>query len=509
MKFVALFPVTALCAAFMLASCADTQPQPPAGIPAELREIIEANRAIAFPDFHPDFHDIASSLLTQDFDAETFENVSDILRRMRSQNLVNQHTVYDAADLDAYITRAEAAWEIRFLFDLLKHAYAGYQYFGGDGVFLPLRDSMLEQLAQMPDPLQVSSYLRSVLFPAFFGAVTDFHFVINGMGIARRQYWPHICEDFTLRRRNGDNFVVEIDGAAYNVIKTKAACGKPVDGILPTLTREGEFAWAFGRFASVNDLGVEEMSAVLENAATGERRVLPVSLPRLPLYFPSSEPMFETRMEGDVMVVVNRTLRGAGSREQFFRLGLDLQNEPALVLDLRGHRGGNAELARAWVDGFTRRWPRHDIMLNRFSLESSIAAILHGGTALPEEAVMPAWVPRDFSQISFSVIPNDNLVIVLTDNRVGSAGDMFVGFLRQLENALFVGTNTQGALVTSRFPTITLPYSGIVIQFGTCLHLRPDLSQFEGRGFMPDLWVPPGESLERVLAFIERYGLNR
>jgi len=26
---------------------------------------------------------------------------------------------------------------------------------------------------------------------------------------------------------------------------------------------------------------------------------------------------------------------------------------------------------------------------------------------------------------------------------------------------------------------------------------------------MPDLWVQPEESLQRALAFIERYGLNR
>jgi len=39
--------------------------------------------------------------------------------------------------------------------------------------------------------------------------------------------------------------------------------------------------------------------------------------------------------------------------------------------------------------------------------------------------------------------------------------------------------------------------------------VHPDLSQFEGVGFLPDLWVPPGEALDRVLAFIERYGLNK
>jgi len=491
--------------AFLLASCADLQP--PAGIPAELREIIEANRAIAFPDFHPDFHDIASSFLTQDFDAETFENLSDILRKMHSQNFASRRAANEAADLDAYITRVEAAWEIRFLFDLLRHAYAGYQHFGGDGVFLPLRDSMLEQIAQMPDPLQVSSYLDHVLRRAFFNSpILDLHFTINGMMGGRHRHWLHMCEDFTLRRA-GDGFVVEIDGATYNVIATNAAGGEPVDGIFPTLTRDGELAYAFARFAPASNPDAAEMSAVLENAATGERRVLPVSLPRPSPFVSESEPMFETRAEGDVTIAVNRTLRANDIEYQFFRWGTELSNEPALVLDLRGHRGGNPELARAWIGGLAG-WPRHDLMFSRFSLESSIVPMLRG-RALHARNSMPEWSALHFSSGPRAVIPNDNLVIVLMDNNMASAGDAFVGFLRQLENALFIGTNTMGMLVTVDLVEIILPHSGIAIRFGTSLHLRPDLSQFEGVGFLPDLWVPPGESLERALAFIERYRLNR
>ena len=41
------------------------------------------------------------------------------------------------------------------------------------------------------------------------------------------------------------------------------------------------------------------------------------------------------------------------------------------------------------------------------------------------------------------------------------------------------------------------------------LNIRPDLSQFEGIGFKPDLYIPPDESLDRVLNFIDRYELLR
>ena len=72
---------------------------------------------------------------------------------------------------------------------------------------------------------------------------------------------------------------------------------------------------------------------------------------------------------------------------------------------------------------------------------------------------------------------------------------------------LVVGTNTEGTFFTGGVGRTMLPHSGLAVMFGTRLYLRHDLSQFEGVGLMPDLWVPPGESLERVLRFIERYGL--
>jgi len=73
---------------------------------------------------------------------------------------------------------------------------------------------------------------------------------------------------------------------------------------------------------------------------------------------------------------------------------------------------------------------------------------------------------------------------------------------------LFVGTNTLGVYLTGGMAETVLPRSGLNMRIGTQLNLRPDFSLFEGVGFLPDLWVPPGESLERALAFIERYGLN-
>jgi len=43
-----------------------------------------------------------------------------------------------------------------------------------------------------------------------------------------------------------------------------------------------------------------------------------------------------------------------------------------------------------------------------------------------------------------------------------------------------------------------------VLSFGTSLNLRPNLSQLEGVGFLPDFWVSPDMSIERILQHIYR-----
>ena len=147
---------------------------------------------------------------------------------------------------------------------------------------------------------------------------------------------------------------------------------------------------------------------------------------------------------------------------------------------------------------------RNPALLN-FRLDSLVAAELSRDSQRQQPGISWNW-PDPFSR---EAIPDDSIVIILMDNYVASAGEFFVSILRRLENALFVGTNTFGVYLTAGMDVITLPRSGLEMRIGTVLTLRPDLSQFEGVGFLPDLWVPPGESLERVLAFIERYGLNR
>jgi len=510
--------------ALLLASCADRND----GIPAELREIMRAGRAIALPPLHPDFAELSALLLTPNLSAETDARIAEIVMRIDpAGSLTHQRQVVDARRLQEFLSHEEIIEEINFLFDLLRYGYGAYQYFGGDDVFLPLRDSMLERLAGMDDPMQVSSYLFDFLVPSLSGTIADNHFWIHTSGFAAPSYVALMSEDFVLRRA-GNDLVREFLGETYRLVETTLRDGTPVEGVLPTLTRDGEFAFAFGRFAPLADPLARDLIAIFECASTGIRHSQEVRLARPGDYAPqASEPqanapasrvLLPTREVDGVTVMENRTMAvtvsafGSAVRE-FFLAGRDIRENPLVVLDLRGHNGGFTRLGEEWIRGYTGQLPLGELSFVMHSLRSATTMRRLEANALSASEIRdePAWIQGstfDYGA-ALELLPNAGLVIVLMDNHLFSAGELFIGYLRQLENALFVGTNTRGTLVTTGIARTRLPHSGLDMYFGMTLNLRPDLSRFEGVGFLPDLWVPPQESLERVLAFIERYGLNR
>ena len=508
--------ILAVISAILLASCAEP---PVTGIPAELREIMKAGRAIALPPPRPGFAEASASLLTPNLSAETDARIAEIVASTDpAGSMAHRHRIVGMPQLQAWLTHEEIAEEIYFLFDLLRYGYAGYQYFGGDDVFLPLRDSMLERLASMDNPMRASAYLNGLLVPSLRGTIMDNHFYIFTNGFGPPSYATLLSEDFVLRRSGGD-LVTEIDGRTYRLVETTLRDGAPAQGVLPTLTREGEFAFAFGLFAPLADPLAREIIAHLECTRSGERHTRGVHLARPGNYTPMSRPLLATREAGGVLVVESRSMLAPANnfenaRADFYQSGGDARGKPALVLDLRGNYGGSRLLGSDWIRGYAGQPPSSDLAFAGHSLLSRTAMRRLNANAIfewEEDEVETAWAQHGgfCDSAKLEPLPNDGLVIVLMDNTLFSAGELFIGYLRQLENVLFVGTNTRGVLLTGGISRTRLPRSGFDVSFGFNLNLRPDLSRFEGVGFLPDLWVPPRESLERVLAFIERYGLNR
>lgn len=102
-------------------------------------------------------------------------------------------------------------------------------------------------------------------------------------------------------------------------------------------------------------------------------------------------------------------------------------------------------------------------------------------------------------------INNRPLVMVLMDSHVASAGEGFVRALAQLDNVVFIGLNTYGALLTGDVGVCQLPHSKLYLAVGTSLLQEKDFVNRDGLGYFPDFWVDPDYALDRALKFIDKY----
>ena len=461
-------------------------------LPNELRKLVNANRAIALP---PPIHNLAavlSSLQTPNLCAETDRAVAQRIVQSRESEKPRP----------AALTHEQIISELDFLFNLLRYSYGAYEYFGGDTIFLPLKESMLKQLSEMNNPLSVHSYITNLLVPSLRRVIADNHFRIDNHAIGIRSQL-YMNESFILRK-DESGFITEIDGQTYRFLE--ATLDEQVINVLPTLTEDGEFAWTFG-YVVYGILPTDrispriELTVSLKNTQTHTVFYRVIQLRTIPDAAPnrlSTQPYSITQREG-IAVLSNRWLNR--DLPSFIETGTELREAPVLILDLRNHRGGQSDFARRWLQQYTGQNISGVFAGNR--LESVASSALNHRVRTES----PRW--HSWERPPISVIQNENLVIVLTDNAIRSAGDAFVGMLRQLENVLFVGANTRGVLVTGGILEVPLPYSRVNIRFGRQLNLLPDLSPFEGVGFSPDLWVPPNVSLERVLRFVHNLNAER
>ena len=187
---------------------------------------------------------------------------------------------------------------------------------------------------------------------------------------------------------------------------------------------------------------------------------------------------------------------------------------PSMVVDLRLNSGGRGWNVLEWFDSYTGRVTSGNRCIVNFrTLKSLYEKDKYGSLSSSEinmlekrfQAIDSNHVLMDAVADEYMDNPN-RLLIVLTGKGTASAAEWFVDCGYNVENVLFVGDATAGIFENAMtYSSIPLTYSHISISMGTMVSIFPDEEYYqEGRGFLPDIWVPGPEAEELICGFLQK-----
>ena len=377
------------------------------------------------------------------------------------------------------LSAEKAAEDVTLTFQLLAYGYGGYDYFGGDEVFLPIRDGILDKLSTM-DTIETTE-LRNLLWDGISPVLVDMHFAIHTSlpipystereFVQHTYYVPDLYFDDPTGIDSGYvKHTIGPEGAITYGLAT--VCKNPED--LPDkLTIEGKehsLNWKIAE--SIYRTQKEKELVYSETTVAAEQ------LPVLRSY----------AMQGDPEKL-----------DAFAATGTSYLKTPQLVVDLRGNLGGSDSYGYTWLKNYSFISPENKRM---FANKRSNLLYIHYE---PDTDSTGDW---DLAALSNEIRwRKDKLLFVLIDNNTASSGETFTHLLSLGDHVIFVGCNTMGCSTVANNDSYYLPHSGITLYFGKSLCFYDTLENKEGVGIFPDLWVNPKDSLDAVVRLCKYYGL--
>jgi hypothetical protein len=422
------------------------------------------------------------------------------------------------------LSKEEAIYDAQVYFDMLRHIYGAYIYFGGDEIFQPIFDEIIEALSKQER--WQSSELADEIYNRLSNVIFDNHLSFNRK-LYTAEYsffaWetPFDKEDDKFRNRDNGLYISEITG--YELDKVFRL----------SMDEEGAFFYV-PVFVEKNDRNSNlSITVIYEN---GDEEIVEIkehSSHRWPLKDS------ELRYESDTPVVTLRKMYNPFSErdsfglagreyikdaERFLSFAEELKGEDTIIIDLRSNRGGYDILARMWLysltgeivpNNFIYLW-KHILQPNsemdRRLLELERIAQLNRedffaspylGLAAPFAQYTPLAENWIISYLPDRIVSNDKLIVLLVDRYTISAGEVFTDLFFNMENTLVIGQNTGGYLLTTGSANYYLPNSNIRFNMPPAIQVFDETHFREGIGIAPDVWVV-GDALTAALAMLEQ-----
>lgn len=444
---------------------------------------------------------------------EAEEYVRTILFVPLDEELPTEHLGMDINADPESISTQEARHDVEYLFYLLSHGYSGYGYFKTKGDFDQAKTALLTELETRAtwSPEDFSAVIHNHL-----SFIRDCHFQIGDIWyFNHKNFWHAPVE---LWKTKGEYFFV-FDGTLWNVIQVNGKT--PEEFIFPSLNSNGEPVYRLGVLSSHLP---EPLTVKAVDVPNGNEKTFEIELYHSYSRFKG---IFSEDNVSGIPVISVRSFSDTHTDEleQFVLTGSTYKDEPFLILDIRNNTGGSTHWPLQWIGRFTGELPQgwfistdlnsKTVMMGQVNMfrqllethpdtESYVASLHYaeGQVDLFERTgVPPYWSTYTFPSIQ--LISNTTTVIVLTDEWTASAGEGFVGYLRQLENVIFVGENSTGCVMSGNVALHQLHHSKLPVRLPSSLFFPVNLEFIEENGFSPDFWVPADDALDYVVAAVK------
>lgn len=395
----------------------------------------------------------------------------------------------------ATITYQQAAYDVDVLFRAFKSAYGAYYYFG-EGAFDEAQAEMIAWL-KGKSSVRVEDFSRALV--EAFDFLRDAHsYVANRQSETDIRYEYYYCLDqhYALDKTG---YYKYITGEKWYV----AAFSDARVTMEPSLTAAGELVYAPVLFCTVSTM--KNSTLTLKNAA-GETKTQTLSWKLSVPYGESFRtPEFELLEQQGIAYIAVRNFNHEyekGELADFVASGTAVKNAKAVIFDIRANGGGGDSFGRDWVQNFTGKRPAiTECFAQRYSPLFAAAWEKRG---FPVEEGVEIGTYRANDTLA-KQIPNDIPIIVLVDDKCGSAGESMLNFLRGMDNVLVIGSNSAGFQLGGNTMAIRLPNSNLPADFGSALQFAFTAENVDYKGYEPDVWCNPAIALGAALNMLLRY----
>lgn len=396
------------------------------------------------------------------------------------------------------ISYDKAVRDVDALFRLMKVTYGNYESFGGDAVFLQAQEA-IKQALQANESLPFEDF--STIIRSHLSFINDQHVRIDNK-LLQEPITTYESERKDVFIKRNDRYYVhdkEIESIDQN--------SELATYLKPQIQKNGDMQYHLFYQSATN---ITKVHVQFRDGSSEDIPCIASSK------FIKQEEIIDTDDKAGIpyvhlnsMVYTKQDEAGTSVADTFYEAAKTFKNSKVAILDLRGNTGGNMFLVEEWCQQFLgKRVQGKASSLMRLPMEDStcIARSKNFSQDIKEFQSLSLTKLNDLTYLypkPTSKVANDTLLFVLQDANTISAAEHLIDKLHAVDNVIFVGTPTKGAISGSSFMRIFLKESGLEVTLGNMRTSFDESYASEYYGITPDSWVSSEDALDYVIGLVD------